>query len=166
MGIRQAINENPVLTSAITGGIIAIALGFIIYQGCNDPGRTNANRAFYSADDGQTWFEDDGKLVPPIMKNGKPAFRATVVKCGDGDPFVSSLERYTPEVKAKMEQMIAANKGERPTTIEFINLEMQNEVRKPATQTWFARHRNPIGYMKAASLPLCPDGSAAIRVYP
>ncbi len=63
-------------------------------------------QAYYSVDDGQTFFADDINLVPPFEKDGKMAVRAHVFTCDGGKtPFVAYLERYTPEAKGKIEAM-------------------------------------------------------------
>ncbi len=131
MGIRETLNKNPGLTTGATAGIIILALVFIIYQinGGGTPGI--ATEAFYTIDDGKTWFADDVNKVPPFDKDGKQASRVYVYKCADGKEFVSHLERYTAEGKKAMEASMKADGGS-PILMEDV---MMNglEVKEPGT---------------------------------
>ena len=112
MGIRQKINENPGITTAVTAGIIAIAIGVIIWQGCGGSGSGGtiavATKAFYTIDDGKTLFVEDINKIPPFPKDGKQAVKANVFSCDDGKTrFVGYLEMYTPQDKAMLEKAAA-----------------------------------------------------------
>lgn len=84
MGIRQTLNENPVVTAAATGGIILLALIFILYQafgGRGGSGYRPGGKSFFSDDDGATWFADESSKIPPFDHDGKTAYRVVVYKC-------------------------------------------------------------------------------------
>lgn len=106
MGIREKINQNQGITTGVTVGVIVLALIFIIWQlvGGNSRG-TIPTQAFFTIDDGKTWFADDINKLPPFDHEGKQAVRAIIFKCKGGKPFVGHLERYTPEAKAQIEKM-------------------------------------------------------------
>ena len=75
--------------------VVAVILLWLFYPA----GRRQAvgegqRQAFYSDDDGATWFADAADRLPPFDHDGKPAFSAFVYEC-DGKPFVNHLERYT-----------------------------------------------------------------------
>ena len=83
MGIREKINQNPKQTTAITAAIVVVALAFILWQACSGgpgSGGVITTKAFYTTDDGKTFFVDSSSNIPPYQKDGKTAFRAQV--CG------------------------------------------------------------------------------------
>jgi hypothetical protein len=51
-------------------------------------------RAFYTTDEGQTWFADVLYRATPFDHEGKPAYGAIVVEC-DGKPYVALLTRLS-----------------------------------------------------------------------
>ena len=75
------------------------------------------SQVFFTDDDGKTWFPDDAKRVPPFDRNGKPAVRAHVYKCG-GKTFVNHMERYTPEAKKKVEAIYAKEVQQRSDRLD------------------------------------------------
>ena len=158
MGIRETLNKNPGITTGATAAIILLAVGFIIYQitGGGQPGM--ATEAYYTIDDGKTWFADDINKIPPFDKDGKQAVKAYVYKCPGGDPFVSHLERYTPAAKKAMEAAMKSNDPNNPMVMEDVQM-TGLEVKKPGT--------DPVkGWVKQANAAVsgkimelkCPDG--------
>ena len=99
MGIRQTINEKPQITMGVTGAIILIALIYIAVHAFGGGPAAHAVKplAFFSDDDGQTYFVDDGAKIPPFDHNGKQAFKAMVYRCEGGKPFVAYLQRCNDE---------------------------------------------------------------------
>ncbi|MCC6424048.1 MAG: hypothetical protein IT447_11265 [Phycisphaerales bacterium] len=106
MGIREKLNQNQGVTTGVTVGVIVLALIFIIWQlvGGNSRGSI-PTQAFFTVDNGATWFADDINKLPPFDHDGKQAVRALIFKCKGGKEFVGHLERYTPEAKAQIEKM-------------------------------------------------------------
>src|SRR5690242_15812342 len=89
VGVRETLNRYPRTTMVM----IAIALLAAVYFLWSAMGGSTAGRsgtqAYFSIDDGKTWFVDDGKKIPPFQKGGKDAVRAYVYRCPDGTKFVS-----------------------------------------------------------------------------
>ncbi|HEV2295804.1 MAG TPA: hypothetical protein VGR35_18290 [Tepidisphaeraceae bacterium] len=158
MGIRETLNKNPAITTGATAAIILIAIGFIIYQisGSGAPGI--ATEAYYTIDDGKNWFADDINKIPPFEKDGKQAVKAYVYKCPGSDPFVSHLERYTPEGKKAMEAAQKSTDPNNPVMVEDVMM-MGVEVKKPLTgDKGWVRQSNAIAAAKIMELK-CPDGT-------
>ena len=159
MGIRETLNKNPGITTGATAGIIVLALIFIFFQIRGGGTPTMATTAFYTTDDGATWFEDDINKLAPFDKNGKPAYRVYVYKCADGNEFVSHLERYTPAAQKAIEAARAKGGGmEDPTIYEQISMTGM-EVKDPKTgdKGWVKQ-----GMVEAAAKitePKCADGT-------
>ena len=155
MGLREKMNENPSLTTGVTIAIIVVAIALIIYQFFTGGGAQTgaANKSWYSSDDGATYFSDDINLVPPFKgkKDGKEAVRAYVYQCKGGKPFVAYLERYTPEAKKRVEQMLAKKA---PPMAEESGSGV--EVKKPGAGNQWVKLLDD----KAAAIRnvTCPDG--------
>jgi hypothetical protein len=158
VGIRETLNRNPGITTGVTAGIIVIALIIIGWQLTSSGGPKIPSEAYYTIDDGATWFADDIQKIPPFDKDGKPAYRAHVFKCSDGKEFVSHLERYTPEAKKKLEEARAKGDQADPAVYEEVTI-TGIEVKKPGTgDTGWVKQSD---YEKAAKIasPVCPDGT-------
>lgn len=56
---------------------------------------SGSSQAYYSDDDGQTYFVDSIDKIPPFYHGGKEADRAFVFSGGDGK-FVGYLQRFKP----------------------------------------------------------------------
>jgi len=161
VGIRETLNQNPRITTAVTGGVVLIALIFIIYQLVGGSGVKIPTKAYYTDDDGATWFADDIQKVPPFDHNGKQAVRVYLFKCADGKPFVAYLERFTPEAKQKVEQvreqMKNGDKNTPPPGPQYEELMMTGvEVKKPGDKQWVRQ----MDSQRASTITsvTCPDG--------
>jgi hypothetical protein len=138
VGIRETLNQNPRLTTALTIGIIVVVLGFLAWQiwgGATTPGSAGgpATKRWFTDDDGKTWFAGDFKKVAPIQHNGKEAVEALVYKC-DGKTFVNHMIRYTPEGKKRMEALLGGGGLADPAGAGAIETEM--EVKSPGEKEW------------------------------
>jgi hypothetical protein len=157
VGIRETLNQNPGITTGITAGIIVIALIIIGWQLTGAGGPDIPTKAYYTTDDGATWFADDINKIPPFDKDGKPAYRVHVFKCTDGKEFISHMERYTPEAQKKLEEARAAGDQADPAVYEEVSM-TGIEVKRPGTgdQGWVKQS----DYEKAAQItaPTCPGG--------
>lgn len=159
MGIRETLNKNPGITTGATAAIIVIALIFIFMQLRGSGGGVGDNLAWYTTDDGKTWFADSADKYAPFEVDGKKAYRVYVYRCADGTEFVSHLERYTPEAKKALEKAAAQGPNADPTILEAV---MMNglEAKKPGIgddpKKWVKQ-----GNYQAWSMvtqPKCPSG--------
>lgn len=157
MGIRETLNKNPAITTGVTAGIVVLAIGVIIWQlwGGSAPLASGGTaKAYFSDDDGATYFADATTKVPPFDHNGKQAVRALVFQCGTGQPFVGMLQRYTKEAKAKLEKAQASKPGD----IVMEDIEITGlEIKKPKTgdAAWVKQTDPKAG---AVNRVTCPDG--------
>jgi hypothetical protein len=147
------------------GVIVAVVTAWALWPDRDTaaaPGGTTG-QAFFSTDDGKSWFADDVRSLAPFQKDGKEALRAYVFKGADGKPFVSCLARYTPAARKELEAIYARN-PEKPNPFITNQLELDGmEVKAPGQSTWLKRS-DP----RAAELlmPRLPDGRAAELVLP
>jgi hypothetical protein len=130
----------------------------------NLPGYKPAAQAYYSDDDGATFFADDVQKIYPFDHNGKQAYRAYVYECPGNPRFVSYLARYSDSTKAKMTEL-AAKSGDADAAAELARLRDGGvEVRKPNQAKWvplFGREGEAI-----SGHPRCSDGKVAKNVWP
>ena len=160
MGIRQTLNENPAISLGAAAGVILIALIFIIWElmGGSKPAAPAGTRmAYYSDDNGATWFPDDGTKIPPFDHNGKTAALAIIYKCASGQPFCLYLQQYTPEGKQRLEQLKLSSSSARALGAGALTM---TEVKKPGPKSKWVKFtpqtsREFMDIMK----PVCPDGS-------
>ena len=161
MGIRETINNNPAATG-IAGSIILVAAIIWIYVSNQDVASIRASTAYYSSDDGKTYFADDIDRIYPFDHEGKQAYRAYVYRCGDKAPHVSYLAKYSDSVRTKLEQLKGNNTPQ--AVEEFHDLATRIEVKKPGDTKWFSMFSRE--GQTLTMHPTCPDGNIATSVTP
>jgi hypothetical protein len=159
MGIRETLNRKRHLAIVVVLVLlIVVTIGWMFWQSADLGNRLSTPKAFYTVDDGATWFKDDGDKIPPYDYKGKQAVSCFVYKCGDkGEPWVSHLMRYTAEGKRQREAQIK-NKGGINVIGSDSLLRPQLEVKeaKSGDQGWIH-----VSDPRAAAIQKlqCPDGS-------
>ena len=110
MGVREKLNQNTRLGFGIGAGIVVVALLIISLQlMAAKPSLAKQKVAFYTDDNGKTFFTDDVQKVVPFDHNGKQAYLADVFQCADGKQFVGLMYRHTPGGRSEMENYISQN---------------------------------------------------------
>ncbi len=161
MGLRQTMNENPVVTSAVVGVITLAALFFAGRAACGSrsTGGGGPEQAFYTSDEGKTWFPDDREKLPPIKdKDGKDAYRVKLYKCKTGKEFVNHMEKYSDATKATLE----SSSGGSADMLRALAL----EIKRPGDKGWVTMQTGPQQYSKVTIVKKCPDGSEPTIVEP
>ncbi|HEX4054575.1 MAG TPA: hypothetical protein VHX86_09950 [Tepidisphaeraceae bacterium] len=170
-GLREIINEKK--SAFLIAGILMVVFagGYLFYTQRPQP-RPKGDKAFYTVDDGQTWFIDSIYKTPPFEHDGKTAVRAMVYSFDSGrQQFCPLVEQYTPEMKKSLDDAIAeADRDGRPlSSISLFNSpETADGIEvKPSgpSHAWVRRSDLPeaaniFGSIKA------PDGSAVDFVIP
>jgi hypothetical protein len=164
MSIRESINNHPGVAKVAATVLFIAAIGAIVLQlrAAGPAGIPNQTQAFFTTDDGATWFADDISKVSGFDHNGKPAYRAYVYRSGDGEPFVGYLERYTPQARAALEQQnqqpAATPPGPRKPNAAPNAATAGREVKKPGEGRWI-----PAGDPQVSRVLTirAPDGSNA-----
>jgi hypothetical protein len=166
MGVRESLNENKNLGLGLAIGIAVIAVAIIAIQvvgSSHGAGGIEVRKtAFYTDDDGKTFFKDDTYKVAPFNHNGKQAYRADVFKCADGKQFVGLMYRHNELGKKAMGDFIAKGASDKQGTF-LSGLETQGvEVKRPggADSTW-----KPNDSSLATSIK-CPSGGPTQLVTP
>ena len=175
MSFKETLNKKPMLVTAVTLVVIA----FAVYMSVSSlrlnsgPSYKPPQAAYFTSDDGKTFFVDDAAKVAPFKAaDGKDAAEAFVFSCdGDKDPFVAYMMRYTPEAKKAMEAAYSRStmvEGQRKYAsmqdrdqVLFAS-ELFAEVKQPADSTWVSV-RDATKYAKVRE-PNCPKGSPRVNV--
>jgi hypothetical protein len=139
MSIRETIEKQRGLTTAMSLGIVVIA-GFFICRNIFSGPDTVTEGAYFTTDDGQTVFTAPMGQFAPFDHGGKPAYRAWMFSTDEGKTkFVAYLERFTPSAKARLEAEMAdflAGKSHAPPNVG----PGDTEVKKPgAGNPWISR---------------------------
>lgn len=156
MGLREILNRNPRTTAAVAvAGTIILLLAVVVWFGRNtaDAGgrRTSSDpKAWYTIDDGRTWFSGAANQIVPFDYQGKRAYRCHVWTCDGGrTEFVSHLERLTETARRQL-----AGK----TQFDPLELVPRSlEVKPPLTgEGQWVPMESPQG--ERIRTPRCPDG--------
>ena len=125
----------------------------------NHPSRIT--KAFYSTDDGKTWFADDDDKIFPFDYNGQQAYRVDVYKRSDGNEFVADIERYTDSARAKLTALRAQPNPDSRAIASVIDSGLQ--IKRPGDTKWYSVHSEQGSDIMALS---SPDGSPVVGVTP
>lgn len=123
--------------------------------------------AWYTDDDGKSWYSDEKSLMPPFDHDGKTSVRAIVFTCdGDKHEFVGYLERYTPQAKQAIEQsraQVVADKSPPPVGLYETIAKTGTEVKRPGDTNWInVDSPQAVTIRKVA----CPAGGTLQEVNP
>ena len=159
MYVREWIDHNKRKASTVATIALVAAVAYMAYQWRRD---RPSNAAWYTTDDGRTWFKGSDRLVPPFDRDGKPAVLARVYRCADR-PFVAWMERYKPEAARKITAYRAAEDAGKPVDDRMLmGPGFELEYKRPGEDEWTSSPERTTPMMQVD----CPDGSAALIVYP
>jgi hypothetical protein len=148
MEVRRALNR----LLLIAASIVIVLLVFLAFRWSGITRGQPVNMAFYTTDDGATFFADDLGKVPPFDHDGKPAVEAFVFTCDDGQHhFVQYLRKYSDEVKQQLEAT--------HTTVTLT----PGLIKRPGDAKWISET-----YPQASTImtPKCPDGTGPGPIRP
>lgn len=142
MGLREAINKNPTITTAATIGLIVVMvvwLAWRVFLGGDSGGYVSGElKGFYTKDDGATYYVDSF-----TKRYEEDLVIANVFTCDEGKTkFVGYVERYLPDARAAMKAAYdQAAKGmfTGAGTNEMI-ISNGTEVKAPKTGKWVKRN--------------------------
>jgi hypothetical protein len=161
MGLREKITQNSRVGTTAAAALILVAITITALQMRSVSLPPGPTQAFFTVDDGKTWFADDVATLPPFDKDGKQAVRAYVYRCADGTQFVNYLERYTPHAKQALENAGTPSPDHKaPGNLAAIQNAYTGgrEVKRPGDKKWI-----DAGDFRAAAQIMavkCPNGSA------
>jgi hypothetical protein len=171
MGVREALNKHKGFAVA-AAAVVVVAVGALAWRSTAVPNVTEAAaavQAFYSADDGNSFFAAPADLIPPFEWEGKTACRAVVFTCDGGKTkFVGYLERYPLAAKKQLEAARQALKGGAKGAGPSPMAASSVEVKKPgASNKWVSRSSRESGaVLKVTSPRGTPAGVAPQMLTP
>jgi hypothetical protein len=142
MGIREKVSEKPGIVLAIVIACVLAAAGIVAATFWPQK-KADLSQAFYSDDDGVTWFSGSTYLVPPFEHNGKTAVVAEVYSYDDGKKlFCAYLARFTEKAKTQLEGALAdaQRNGKSP---ESVGLYADPNFMKNGTEVKLPGSNNP-----------------------
>lgn len=166
MSIREKLQKNPSLVAGIAGVVIIAAIVSIVMQAKSSSG--GGSKAYFSTDDGQTYFTDSKYMVPPYDKGGKQAVRAHVFMCG-GKPVVGYLSRYTTEALKVMEDVKQAKAEKRPPKNIGALMSLSSvgiEVKKPGPGNPWIKGSEPTKVAEIRAFKCPGEKAGAVEIDP
>jgi hypothetical protein len=151
MELRQIVDKNRVIVTsvAIIGTLLAL---FILIRQSSGVGASSGIKAYFSSDDGKTWFKDEITRTYPFDHDGQPAYRAIVFRCGE-TVFCGYLQSMPDKVKEGIDAL-PPNWQARYAAIQSASDSFL--VKKPGDARWV--HPGQKHYAEIIK-PVCPDGS-------
>jgi len=169
MEIRRFIQGKPIGGIAIAAVLILVA-GVILAKQFWPDKKADLSQAFFTDDDGASWYADSGYLLPPIDHNGKPAVFAQVFSYANGTKqFCAYMTRYSASAKKRLDAAIAdaKNRGASPDTASLFHdrtfMQSAIEVKKPGAANQWINQTDPRS-IDVISIH-APDGSAVDQVF-
>ena len=154
MEIRGSLNQNKKIGIGIGAAILLLAIALIAFQlsGNGNGISGSISAAYYTDDNGKTFFQDDAFKVSPFDHNGKQAYRCDVFEGSDGKRFVGLIYRHNANGRKRMEEHVASGKRDE-NFLRGIALE-GNEV-KPAgaPDTAWTINNDPVNRMLSVKDP-------------
>jgi ligand-binding sensor domain-containing protein len=159
MKLRELLRHKLTALVVIPLAVVAIAVAAWQSSGPSSSSQ-RVGRAFYSDDDGATWFTDSADKIMPFDHNGKPAVEAVVYAGADGKPFVVCLMRYSAVAVRAFEE--ARAKGQSRSTVSVSPF---MEAKKPLSPSasWVP---DTTGEFETLRTPAAPNGAPVHPVSP
>jgi hypothetical protein len=146
MGVREKIEKHKFWLMTLCPVLVIASVGYCVWTlRAESHLEGPIDQAYFSDDDGKTYFADSIEKAMPFDHNGKKAYRAYVFTCeNETTPFVGLLGR---DGKA---QPVSANNH-----YAVKEAQSQIEVKKPGTDKWVL-FMSPDGQKLLQSV--CPSG--------
>jgi hypothetical protein len=169
MYLLESLREKKHLSLMAAVVFLLLAGAGLAYQYWPEK-KANLSQAYFSDDDGQSWFADDTTKLAPFDHNGKTALMAEIFTYDNGSKkFCGYLEKYTPEAQAKLKTAFADAKahGQSPASIELFHdhafLDSALLVKKPGAENpWMAFTDPKVSDVLSVH---SPDGSAVDQYF-
>lgn len=136
MGLSEKFESASMASKvAVLGGLFVLAAAILWWEVGSTDAASNISSgpalAYYTVDDGVTWFKDKADLVPPFNSKGKTASQVVLFTAEGGKTqFAGYLQRFDAATKKRLDAG-----AKMPRTISGV------EVKKPgAGGTWTARN--------------------------
>lgn len=154
--------SNPWLVTALL--LIIAGTGVVIWQETRPKPRDEpVLRAYYTTDDGKTWFTDDAERLPPFDHDGRQAVRLHLFTCDEGKTrFVGYLEKLPEEAFTTLKA-----EGQDPAKMDDDDIAERFGwlAKRPGDAEWRNSNKEKEAY-QAIVQARCPNGALAMPVFP
>ena len=107
MGVRETLNKQKWVGAALAAFLILAAGGILTYTQWPQH-HFSGKTAFYTDDEGQTWFIDSVYKTTPFDHDGKQAVRAVIYSYDHGGKqFCAYLMRDNPSDKKRLDGAVS-----------------------------------------------------------
>lgn len=165
MALREKFKNRPIV-GVIAGVVLLGAATYMTFAFIRDYASGGPGTAYFSSDDGKTFFIDDIMRLPPFEHRGQTAVRAHVFDC-NGNRVVGYLSRYTDESLKAFETAKAFKGTNRPPpNLDVIMNASTNgtQIKRPGQGEWVsAGATEQVARIRGFQ---CPDGSSGSEVEP
>jgi hypothetical protein len=162
VGVRETLNKKKGVAMTAAAVVLCASVALIAWESIGG-GQKKITKAYYTVDDGKTWFADDADKIPPFDHNGQQACRVEVFKSADGKEFVGIIERYTDAVRDRLVELRAKPPAEQNQIEIGVVANAGFEVKRPGDTNWVARNsRQGVAMMDVEA----PDGGPVQGVIP
>ncbi|MGD0464773.1 MAG: hypothetical protein ABSB74_19995 [Tepidisphaeraceae bacterium] len=139
MSLREKLNDKKVGMGVAVALLLVACTIFTYYFLSHSGVHVNVSSAYYSDDDGQSYFTDSIYKFAPFDHDGKTAVQAVLAESG-GHDFVGYLMRYIPEAQKRLQKKYddAVKNGlsaqEKASVLDFMStVSGQMEVKLPGS---------------------------------
>ena len=165
MGFRETLEKKkPIAIGLASLVIVASAIAIFVQAGGMGP--EGQGDAYFTVDDGKTFFEEDGEKRTPFDYKGQQAVRAHVFECG-GKRIVGYMSRYSQDAIKTLDEASEARKaGKAPPNIGKLSQVAVTgmEYKKPGTDKWVSAADTAA--VNVIRIFRCPDGSGPAEQFP
>lgn len=96
--------KKKVYSLVLAVGLIGVSVLIIGYTSWPER-KFSPGKAYFTDDDGKTWYEDSNDNIPPYQHNGKEAVGAIIYRTAKSSkPFCGFLFRFPANVKSQIEK--------------------------------------------------------------
>lgn len=159
------LNRHRLISTVLALLAIAGAAVYLTWYFWPEPDHSPPIFAWYTVDDGKSWFQDDAERIPPFEHDGKQAVRVHLFTCDGGKTrFVGYLQKLPEEVLKKYR-----DKGIDPSKVDDDELAADSGwlVKRPGDPEWVSSKGGGPKYMAVVSVH-CPGGRSdtLVEVFP
>jgi hypothetical protein len=172
-GIRALLQKNTPLVL----GVLVVAIGAALWYSLGSMGKAE-NLAWFTTDDGKTYFADEFTQVAPFTSGGKEHLQVVVLSCDGGKTKkVGWLVRYPGEAKSRADNILKAGGGmltgdevKMPGDTEWLgDLDVNalaNTMGRANNAQAFAKAQERAKKAQEIKTQKCPDGTFPVIVSP
>ena len=146
------IRQNQQMSVLIAGVFFVIAI-VIGWMSLSPSGPPKVTKAFFTVDEGKSWFVGDVETITPFDVDGKPAVRAYLFRCPGKGVYCGLLSRHIGGAEKKtVEPSQSTASGNRSQS------NPAKEFKKPGQSQWIDGRSME---MVALAVQKCADGTEA-----